>query len=121
MSTPVTAAPSEARLRESPPELHCRWRSVLPSRSPSNARSSGKRVLPPSRRYPARSPRWLSCTPATAFQESRFCSRCFLRSTGGFYLLTLALSVSAPPRLPRGRARSSWPCPPSGGDLGHDG
>src|ERR671917_461395 len=91
MSTPVTVAPSKTRLKESPPELHCRWASVLPDRSPSSARSSGKRVLPPSRRYPARSPRWLSCAPTTAFQESRFCSRRSLRSTGGFYLLTRAL------------------------------
>src|SRR5918997_58900 len=85
MSTPVTAAPSRARLKESPPELHCRWASVFPERSPSSARSSGKRVLPPSRRNLARSPRWLSCVPTTAFQERRFCSRRSLWSTGGFY------------------------------------
>src|SRR5918998_3319233 len=75
MSTPVTDAPSRARLRESPPELHCRCASVLPLRSPRSDRSSGKSVLQPPRRNPARSPRWLSCAPTTAFQESRFCSR----------------------------------------------
>ena len=75
MSTPVTAAPSRARLSESPPELHCRWASVLPSSLPRRARSSGKRVTPPPRRKVVRSPRWLSCAPTTAFQERRFCSR----------------------------------------------
>src|ERR687893_2550027 len=88
MSTPVTAAPSRARLKESPPELHCRWASVLPTSSPRRARSSGKRVTPPSRRKAARSPRWLSCAPSTAFQERRFCSRRSLWITGGFYLGT---------------------------------
>src|SRR3712207_3642319 len=86
ISTPVSVAPSEARLKVSPPELHCRCASDLPRRSPSSERSSGKRVLPPPRRNPARSPRWLSCAPTTAFQERRFCS---LRSswfTDEFYI-----------------------------------
>src|SRR5215204_1523998 len=114
MSTPVTAAPSRARLSESPPELHCRWASVLPSSLPRRARSSGKRVTPPPRRKVVRSPRWLSCAPTTAFQERRFCSRRSLWITSGF-----CLGGGAPlakQRLLQGPAERRQRCPPSAAD-----
>src|SRR3712207_6166151 len=121
MSTPVTTAPSRARLRESLPELHCRRTSLLPVRSPRRFNSSGKRVLPPSRRNLVRSPRWLSCALTAAFQESRFCSRRYLRSTGGFYPGTYVISVLFPPRLPPGHARSRQPCLPNGANSWRGG
>src|SRR5215208_5543171 len=86
ISTPVTLAPSPARLIESPPELHWRWRRVFPPRSPKSPTSSGKSVLPPSRRNPGRFARWLSWAPTTAFHDNRFCSRTSLPSTVGFYI-----------------------------------
>src|SRR5215204_5548439 len=85
-STPVTVAPSLARLMESPPELHWRWTRDLPSSSPRRSLSSRKRVLPPSLKNRERSPRWLSWAPTTAFHDTRFCSRRSLRSIDGFYL-----------------------------------
>src|SRR5215213_10132363 len=85
-STPVTVAPSLARLIESPPELHWRWTRDVPSSLPRRSRSSWKSVLPPSLKNLERSPRWLLWAPITAFHDTRFCSRRSLRSIDGFYL-----------------------------------
>src|ERR671912_782923 len=115
-STPVTPAPSLARLIESPPELHWRWTRDLPSRSPRRSRSSWKSVLPPSLKNRERSPRWLSWAPTTAFHDIRFCSRRSLRPIDGFYLRSDFLvsaavfrTCSKPPRVSsqRGR-REAW-------------
>ena len=83
MSTPVISAPRAASDSVSWPELHWRWTMRFPARSPRSSSSSGKSVLPPSRRKRAWSPLWLLWACVARFHDCRFCSWMSFRSVIG--------------------------------------
>src|SRR5688500_9424507 len=80
MSTPWMRAPRRAIESVSAPALHWRCTTRLPLTLPRRSISSGKSVVPPSRRNAACPRLWLSCAVVAAFHDLRFCSCRSLRT-----------------------------------------
>src|SRR4029453_17111261 len=91
------AAPSRFMESVSCPELHWRWTTDIPVRSPRSAVSSAVSWFPPSRKNRAWPALWLLCALVASFQERRFCSWRTRRASGGAPPAANRVSIMASP------------------------